>query len=360
MTAFASFFLNSCAGTQAEYQPPSIILPPHIKSIAVRPIDNQTSQPDIDNKLWLAITNEFIRDGRIKYADKEADADGIVIGTLKQYRETELSHDVKYDPARISTLDRHGLEDSWTNPTTNTSGKSRCLEQEAPLFHGDRAGGNHRRASARTIVGAVCQRRGAPHHRRLRQRDELVAARRSQGPASGQSAAQVSQHGAVLTLPSQRPEEFDAAVRAGKIGRFYLFEGPESWLKERALEAITAKLVSPESRDFNFDRFDGNDADAGAIVTATQSLPFLGDRRLVIVNAADELAAADGRRVAEILADVPASTCLVFVFDGKANLREEIPAQVSSLGVVVTFWTPFPNQLPAWAMAGKQSAKAKR
>ncbi len=151
-------------------------------------------------------------------------------------------------------------------------------------------------------------------------------------------------------MPSQKPDEFEAAVRAGKIGRLYAFDGPELWLKERALAALTEKLITPDTRDFNFERYDGNDASGGAIVTAAQNLPFLGDRRLVIVNSADELAAADARLVAEALPNVPSSTCLVFVFDGKANLRDEIPAQVSSLGVIVTFWPPFPNQMPTWTM----------
>src|SRR5688572_26798347 len=84
--------IAGCGGTQSEYTPPAIILPPHIKSIAVRPFENETSQPGISNKLWLATTDEFIRDGRIAYVDKEDKADGIVVGTIKQYRETELSH----------------------------------------------------------------------------------------------------------------------------------------------------------------------------------------------------------------------------------------------------------------------------
>lgn len=99
LTAFSTIFLSlTGCGTQADYVPQSIIIPPHIKTIAVRPFANETSQAVIGNKLWLATTDEFIRDGRIRYMDDEKKADGVVVGSIKQYRETELSHDANLVP----------------------------------------------------------------------------------------------------------------------------------------------------------------------------------------------------------------------------------------------------------------------
>lgn len=151
-------------------------------------------------------------------------------------------------------------------------------------------------------------------------------------------------------MASLRPDQLDDAIRSGRIGRVYLFDGPEEFLKQRAIERITEKLVPAESRDFNFERFDGRSCSGGQIVNSVQSLPFLGERRVVIVSSADELSAADSRLVGEALKDLPDTTCLLMTWEGKSNLREEIPAQSSSVGAVVTCWTPFPNQLPAWLM----------
>ncbi len=151
-------------------------------------------------------------------------------------------------------------------------------------------------------------------------------------------------------MASLRPDQLDDLIRAGKIGTVYLFDGPEAFLKERAVEAIIAKLVPPEARDFNLERFDGHSCSGGQIVTAAQSLPFLGDRRVIVVFAADELSAADSRIVGEILSSLPETTCLLFLWEGKAQLREEIPAQAGSAGAIVTCWTPFENQLPVWIM----------
>jgi hypothetical protein len=138
--AALAFQLTGCGGTQSEYVPPSIILPPHIKSIAVKPFENETSQPGISNKLWLATTDEFIRDGRIAYSNDENKADGVVVGTIKQYRETELSHDANLVPLEyqlwivmdLKFLDKTNNQYLWEEP---------LLEQKLRYFTETQPGG---------------------------------------------------------------------------------------------------------------------------------------------------------------------------------------------------------------------------
>jgi len=125
--------LTSCGGIQSEYIPPAIIIPENIKSIAVRPFKNETAQPGIGNKLWLAVTDEFIRDGRIGYIDDEKKADGVVVGTIRQYTETELSHDVNLVPLEyqlwivmnLKFLDQSKNQYLWEEP---------LLEQKTSIF----------------------------------------------------------------------------------------------------------------------------------------------------------------------------------------------------------------------------------
>ncbi len=132
------FLLSACGGLRTDYVPPAIIIPPHIKSIAVRPFENETSQPGIGNKLWLATTDEFIRDGRIAYVGDEKKADGIVIGTIKQYKETELSHDVNLVPLEyqrwiimdLKFLDRANNQLLWDEP--NLEQKLRYFVETEP------------------------------------------------------------------------------------------------------------------------------------------------------------------------------------------------------------------------------------
>ncbi|OVE77083.1 hypothetical protein BVX98_03630 [bacterium F11] len=133
-------FFSGCGGLKSEYVPPAIILPPHVKSISVKPFENQTSQPGIGNKLWLAVTDEFIRDGRIAYVDDVNKSNAAVVGTVKRYVETELSHDVNLVPIEyqlwvimdLKFLDRTINQYLWEEP---------YLEQKLRYFAETEPGG---------------------------------------------------------------------------------------------------------------------------------------------------------------------------------------------------------------------------
>jgi DNA polymerase-3 subunit delta len=151
-------------------------------------------------------------------------------------------------------------------------------------------------------------------------------------------------------VPSVKPEQFESAVHAGRLQPAYLFDGPDLWLKQRAVAALLDRAIKPEERDLNLDRFNGDDANGGDIANSLQTVPFLSERRVVVVQSADSLSAAESRAVAAALENLPPSTLAIFLYDEKASLRDPIPAQVMSMGVQCTFWTPFENQLPAWVI----------
>ena len=138
MASLGALYFIGCGGISSEYIPPQIIIPPYIKTIAVRPFANTTSEPDIGNKLWLATTQEFIRDGRIKYNDDENKADGVVVGTIKQFVETELSHDVNLVALEyqiwvvmdLKFLDRLNNQYLWEEPLIEE--KFRYFTETAP------------------------------------------------------------------------------------------------------------------------------------------------------------------------------------------------------------------------------------
>src|SRR5512133_1570424 len=71
------------SGCSSPYSPAPQILPSHIKKIYVRPFVNATTQYGLEEKLTLRVIDEFIRDGRLALANKEEDADGVVVGEIK-------------------------------------------------------------------------------------------------------------------------------------------------------------------------------------------------------------------------------------------------------------------------------------
>ncbi|HOW27264.1 MAG TPA: LptE family protein [Elusimicrobiota bacterium] len=78
------------------YRPSAVILPNHIRNITLRPFTNRTQFFGLEEKLWLAVSREFIRDGRLPYVNDEKEADGIVIGEITRYIKEPISYDVNH------------------------------------------------------------------------------------------------------------------------------------------------------------------------------------------------------------------------------------------------------------------------
>lgn len=74
------------------YLPATIILPSHIRSIAIRHFVNETSIFGLEERLNLVLIDEFLRDGRIAIANEE-NADGILNGKLVKYLLQPLTFD---------------------------------------------------------------------------------------------------------------------------------------------------------------------------------------------------------------------------------------------------------------------------
>ncbi len=79
-------FLASCGYT------PAPILPDHIKTMAVNTFKNATIEYGIEEKLTLAVSDEFLRDGRLDIAGQQQ-ADALLTGEITQYVLEPVSYD---------------------------------------------------------------------------------------------------------------------------------------------------------------------------------------------------------------------------------------------------------------------------
>ena len=91
----------------------------------------------------------------------------------------------------------------------------------------------------------------------------------------------------------------------------YLFVGEEDHLKEKALRALKGSLLGEGTAELNYNVFYGNDSSAKEILDCAMTLPFLGERRLVVVKRADKLKQDDKKLLAAYTAKPQTTTCLV-------------------------------------------------
>jgi hypothetical protein len=83
--------LSSCA---SPYEPAVQLLPEHIKKVYVKPFGNNTNQFGIESKFMNEVIEEIINSGRLSLVNKEEDADGILMVTIKRYILQPLTYDV--------------------------------------------------------------------------------------------------------------------------------------------------------------------------------------------------------------------------------------------------------------------------
>lgn len=107
---------------------------------------------------------------------------------------------------------------------------------------------------------------------------------------------------------------YDFIDKAPKLGSVVVVEGTERVLAERALEVILDRLLPPDMRDLNLERFPASEwSDASRLREAVSAMPFLADRRVVVVTDAQALKAQPRRDLLEVAQNVPDGNTLVIL-----------------------------------------------
>ncbi len=132
-------------------------------------------------------------------------------------------------------------------------------------------------------------------------------------------------------------KDFDRLLSEGGIPSVLLFEGEEEYLKHSALSALRKRLLPEGMEDLNETVLDA--PDTNQLIAAAETLPFIAERRLVIIRdhpALSGRAEAD-EKLTDYLPNVPASTVVLFYCTKKPDGRKKLYLQVKKLGGIVQF-----------------------
>ncbi len=95
--AVASALAACGGGPEVGYRPAPQLLPSNIQKLAIHPIVNKTQQFGMEDKLTLAVRNQFLSDSRYPLVPED-EANGIVWITITRYILTPLSYDATLAP----------------------------------------------------------------------------------------------------------------------------------------------------------------------------------------------------------------------------------------------------------------------
>jgi len=146
------------------------------------------------------------------------------------------------------------------------------------------------------------------------------------------------------------PEAVIKQLDTSKLAPFHLFYGPSEFLKENVLTKLRQKVLDPAVADFNLQVFYADEAGAEEIVEAARSVPFMAERRLVIVRRTELFRKVEQEKFLSYLDNPVASTYLIFVATD-VNFRYPLFSRIRKEGTAVYFSPLRDNRVVPWLLA---------
>lgn len=144
-----------------------------------------------------------------------------------------------------------------------------------------------------------------------------------------------------------------------KLKPVYLVYGQERLLLEDAVSRLKARLAAQGDLDFNYDVFRGDADRPEAILAAAQTLPFMSEKRLVVVRDVHLMHAEAQKTLAAYVADSSPDTVFVMVAEKMAKNSVLYKAVEKARGTIHQYEAPKKSEYPAW-IRGRLAERGKK
>ena len=148
--------------------------------------------------------------------------------------------------------------------------------------------------------------------------------------------------------------DFFQAVKENRVQPVYLMEGPEEYIKGQAIARLCKTLLPEGLEPMNLSEMINPGADE--LIAVAETLPFMAERRVVIVRESEWLTSgkkadeANQEAVSAYLERQSPETCLLFVVKGKADGRKKLYLQLKKKNAVVDFSPMDDLEAAQWAV----------
>ncbi|MDD4833352.1 MAG: DNA polymerase III subunit delta [Lutispora sp.] len=162
-------------------------------------------------------------------------------------------------------------------------------------------------------------------------------------------------------------------LKSGDISNIYLLYGAERYLLDKAVEEFKNYLLK-DFPEINFSTFEDDRFDLSELINACSTLPFGGSKRLVLLKdfpgliskakkpadeKAEEVRGIEKADNFSFVAELPDTTCLVFLNHGDVDRRKKLYKDINKMGKVYKFDKISKADLTQWikghfSKAGKE------
>ena len=123
----------------------------------------------------------------------------------------------------------------------------------------------------------------------------------------------------------------DIDIEKGEFARAYLLYGDEAFLIRNYANRLK-KAIVPEDDDFNYAYFDDISDKTEEVISFADTMPFMGDRRLVFIDKANAFKKDTG--LADYIENIP-ETSTIIITEDDVDKRSRLYKAISKSGVVM-------------------------
>lgn len=135
-------------------------------------------------------------------------------------------------------------------------------------------------------------------------------------------------------------------IKDNTIHRLYSFSGVEEFVKVQALTALKQKLIQNSFEELNYHVMDGSLSTANDIVCACETLPFMSEKKMIVVKDYPLLSSGTKKNgdeekenliLSNYLYKLPDYNCLLFYTHGEVDQRKKITKMIGQHGRIIIF-----------------------
>lgn len=146
-------------------------------------------------------------------------------------------------------------------------------------------------------------------------------------------------------------------IQQGRWSPLYVLYGTETYLLEEMISHMKKHALNDDADDFNYAVFDLEQVSVETLLQEAETLPFMGDRRLVIGQNALFLTGAKAKKevnhhldalIAYTESPLDSSVVVLTVPHSKLDERKKLVKRLKKVGTVVNFTPLGASELRAW------------
>ncbi|PAB58949.1 DNA polymerase III subunit delta [Anaeromicrobium sediminis] len=150
-------------------------------------------------------------------------------------------------------------------------------------------------------------------------------------------------------------KEIVKKIKNKELKNINLFYGTESYIVDSIMKRIKKDLISVDFEALNYQSLEGEQASVDNIINACETLPFMGECRLVIVKNLESfsgkrknISEEEEKRIIKYFSNIPNTTYLIFTSMEAVDKRKKVFKEIKKYGDIGEFNKLIGSDLYKW------------